>query len=54
MKKLSAEFKKINGKNILVIKANTEEIKHENGKKDVTVKVPTIQMTNNFINKGNK
>ena len=38
------EFKMINGKKVPVIKATSEEIKHPDGRVDVIVHVPCLQI----------
>ena len=37
-------YKEVNGKKVPVIKAESEEIRHEDGRIDVIIKVPILKM----------
>ena len=39
-----SEYKEVNGKKIPVIKAESEEIRHADGRIDVIIKVPILKM----------
>lgn len=47
--KFEAEIREINGKKILIIKSNVEEITYPDGRKDVIVHAPSLSLINKFM-----